>query len=254
MAPLIEGMHRDGAKWSKLKGDYMWKNKMYYRRRTKFAVYQIATTLINVGQPLGMSALKSYLKLPKTIDGYPGSSVDSTDFTAAFALNTASCIFICLFFGAALFFDLFWPERVERRGVQWAWKWVAAACCIVQLVACVGTGYVVFAREVTIHGVTDKEHEKISENWSGAPLRYRDDGIAMACFILCSIGWVFLLWSTIFMWETYYFINKTGSVFKDLAMARSKKEGFDSESASLSESTHYRPIHGESMRYESARY
>ncbi|KAF4944652.1 hypothetical protein FSARC_14613 [Fusarium sarcochroum] len=83
MAPLIEGIHRDGAKWCKFKGDYMWKNKLYYRRRTKFAVYQIATALINVGQLLGMSALKfmSYSKLPKTIDGYPDSHGDLTDFT-----------------------------------------------------------------------------------------------------------------------------------------------------------------------------
>jgi hypothetical protein len=57
MAPLIQNMAWKDAQWSKFKRDYMW-NNVYHLRRTKLAVYQLATTSIGVAHALSDVTLK----------------------------------------------------------------------------------------------------------------------------------------------------------------------------------------------------
>lgn len=57
MTPLVQNIAWKDAKWSKFKRDYMW-NNVYYLRRSKFIVYQLATIFIGVGHVISDFTLK----------------------------------------------------------------------------------------------------------------------------------------------------------------------------------------------------
>lgn len=66
MAPLIRNMARRDAQWSKFKSSYMW-NDTYHLRRTKFVVYQLATTIVGVAQGLGIASLRRTCPIGPTL-------------------------------------------------------------------------------------------------------------------------------------------------------------------------------------------
>jgi hypothetical protein len=101
---------------------------------------------------------------------------------------------LSLFFGAALFFDLFWPEREEAPCVQWAWKLGAAAASTFQLVASIATTVIVATHGVRIYRVSAEERNIILENWKGHPLVYRQDSLAVAAVVFGWIVGVFTVW------------------------------------------------------------
>ncbi|RFU28730.1 hypothetical protein B7463_g7612, partial [Scytalidium lignicola] len=183
MAPLIRNMSWHDAKWSKFKRSYMW-NKVYYLRRTKFTVYQLATTIVNVTQGLGIAVLK----------GFPDAHIDTSDIVGSFAFNIFSCLFIALLFGAAVFFDLFWPERKEARCIQWTWKLSAAASSVFQLGAALATTIVVVTHSPRISGVSVEQENAIRENWKGTPLVYQQENLALAAVAFCWVEWLFTFW------------------------------------------------------------
>ena len=53
---------------------------------------------------------------------HPGSHVHNDDFVGIASYNIFIGIAVSTIFGAAFFFDLFWPERTESRSVRMAWK------------------------------------------------------------------------------------------------------------------------------------
>lgn len=53
-----------------------------------------------------------------------------SDIISSFGFNSFSCITLGLIFGAAVFFDLSWPERRKARSTQWAWKLGATASTV----------------------------------------------------------------------------------------------------------------------------
>ncbi|KAH8808821.1 hypothetical protein F5884DRAFT_753338 [Xylogone sp. PMI_703] len=210
MAPLIRNMSRHDAQWSKFKSSYMW-NNVYYLRRSKFAVYQLATTMVNVVNGVGISTLKQYNKIQgKNIPDFPNASVDTSDFVGSFAFNVFACVFLAIFFGAAVFFDLFWPEREEAPVIQWTWKLCAAASSTFMLAASLAITVIVAAHGVQINGVTAEQERIIRANWDGPSLEYRHDGRALATVVTCWVTAVFTIWSTIIMWRAYAHNNKYG--------------------------------------------
>ncbi|RFU24696.1 hypothetical protein B7463_g11640, partial [Scytalidium lignicola] len=210
MAPLIRNMSRHDAQWSKFKSSYMW-NKVYYLRRSKFAVYQLATTMVNVVQGVGISTLKQYDRIQgKDIPGFPDARVDTSDFVSSFAFNTFACVFLALFFGAAVFFDLFWPEREEAPIIQWTWKLSAAASSTFTLAAALTISIIVATHGIHINGVSAEQESIIRANWNGPSLEYRHDNRALATVVTCWVTVVFTIWSTIIMWRAYAHNNKYG--------------------------------------------
>ena len=211
MAPLIENMSWHDAQWSKFRHSYMY-NKIYYLRRTKFVVYQLTTNIVNVVQGLDISALKrTYCDScggPKLIDrlieynglqkqsipGFPGARIDTSDLVGSFAFTIFSCIFLGLLFSAAVFFDLFWPERKEARCIQWTWKLSAAASSVFQLAAALAITIVVATHGVHIHGVSVEQENIIRREWNGPPLAYHQEGRALATVVTCWIVWLFTSW------------------------------------------------------------
>lgn len=57
MAPVIWGLDLAEFKWSKFKSSYMFGNKDYHLRRTKFVVYQLALIFCVVSESLGTAVL-----------------------------------------------------------------------------------------------------------------------------------------------------------------------------------------------------
>lgn len=59
--------------------------------------------------------------------------VDNDDIVGAASFNIFVGIAVAFIFGSAFFFDLFWPERHENRGVRVAWKICAVAVSLMTL-------------------------------------------------------------------------------------------------------------------------
>ena len=57
MAPVIWGLDLKDMQWYKFGNTYMWKNRDYHMRRTKFIVYQLAMISMVVSESLGTAAL-----------------------------------------------------------------------------------------------------------------------------------------------------------------------------------------------------
>jgi len=54
---VIWGLDLADMQWGKFKSSYMFKNRDYHLRRTKFAVYQLAMILCVVSESLGTDVL-----------------------------------------------------------------------------------------------------------------------------------------------------------------------------------------------------
>lgn len=63
MAPTIWGLNLGDMQWGKFKSSYMFKNRDYHLRRTKFVVYQLALIFMVLSESLGTSALSSTTSL-----------------------------------------------------------------------------------------------------------------------------------------------------------------------------------------------
>ena len=99
-----------------------------------------------------------------------------------------------LLFGAAIFFDLFWPERKEARCIQWTWKLSAAAASVFQLAACLATTVIVATHRVQMDGVSVEQQNSIRRNWNEAPLVYRHEARAVATVVTAWIVWLSTFW------------------------------------------------------------
>jgi uncharacterized membrane protein len=58
------------------------------------------------------------------------AAVYNDDFVGIASYNIFVGIIVATIFGAAFFFDLFWPERHESRVVRLAWKICAVAITV----------------------------------------------------------------------------------------------------------------------------
>lgn len=63
----------------------------------------------------------------------PNAIEHNDSYVGMASYNIFSGIFVATVFGAAFFFDLFWPARHEDRGVRLAWKGCSVAACIFML-------------------------------------------------------------------------------------------------------------------------
>lgn len=208
MTRLIEGLDRKDMKWSKFKSSYMY-NNVYYKRRTKFIVYQLATTSIGIGHIFGDLAMKGQFKLPAKLTTrmanykadyihqqkdswpeFPRASINNTTFIATFAFNLASCSLIAIILTLALLFDLFWPERRETSGVQTTWKLSALFASVCQLAASLVTTIVVASQQASVTGIPPESLAAFKDTIQ-TPLKYSQDTKAVIAITLCWVGCAF---------------------------------------------------------------
>lgn len=105
-------------------------------------VYQFAMILTVVSESIGTAALSgksrfsmsieptNSLLLTDYVDQQDGISrrsggkamVQNNDIVGVLSYNIFIGIAVATIFGSGFFFDLFWPERHESKGVKLAWK------------------------------------------------------------------------------------------------------------------------------------
>ena len=80
-----------------------------------------------VSESLGTAALSDYLKQQDYVQSqHPAGAEYNNDYIGIASFNIFSGIYVAFVFGGAFFFDLFFPERREDRGIRIAWR-----CCSV---------------------------------------------------------------------------------------------------------------------------
>lgn len=66
MAPVIWGLDLKEMQWGKFKSSYMFGNRDFHLRRTKFVVYQLALIFCVVSESLGTAVLSGTFKVSRT--------------------------------------------------------------------------------------------------------------------------------------------------------------------------------------------
>ncbi|CBY00572.1 hypothetical protein IAQ61_011493, partial [Plenodomus lingam] len=205
----IWGLDLREIQWAKFKNSYMW-NKDYHMRRTKFIIYQLAMIPTVVSESLGTAALSDYNHQQNYVSRNPGATVHNNNFIAIASYNIFVGIYVATIFGSAFFFDLFWPERHQSSAVKLAWKLCSVLACLFTLSCALVYTYIVATQRAYISGPNRVESERLLKEYNGSPLRYADNGRAVASVVLLWVGMVFTFASTYLLWHSLAHIDAHG--------------------------------------------
>lgn len=131
--------------------------------------------------------------------------VYNNDFVGVASFNIFAGIFVAFIFGAAFFFDLFWPERHESKSVLIAWKVCGVLSTIFYLASALALT-VITANHCGYFrgpaGVNDGYGQSLLSQFSkdgGTPLCYRKNSRAVASVVFSWLGFVSVLGSCILL-------------------------------------------------------
>ncbi|KAJ6001154.1 hypothetical protein N7481_001563 [Penicillium waksmanii] len=170
---VIWGLDLHEIHYSKFKSSYMF-SRAYHLRCTKMIVYQLAMILCVCSESVGTAALSAtffidcldnrrmlrcsatpldYLDQQSMLQGqHPGVKIHNNDFIGGFSYNIFVGICVAWVFGAAFFFDLFWPERHESRAVRLAWRICAVIITFMMLGSALTISVITAMHEAEITG------------------------------------------------------------------------------------------------------
>lgn len=100
-------------------------------------------------------------------------------------------IYVATIFGSAFFFDLFWPERRESSAVKLAWRICSILACLLTLACALAYTDIVARHSAYVSGVNAAETQRLLAMYGGSPMRYRDNGRAIASVVFLWPGMVF---------------------------------------------------------------
>ncbi|KIV79090.1 hypothetical protein PV11_06676 [Exophiala sideris] len=207
---VIWGLDLKDMQWAKFKSSYMFGNKDYHLRRTKFVVYQIAMIFCVVSESVGTAALSDYVKQQSAIESlHSSASVHNDDFVGIASYNIFVGIAVATIFGAAFFFDLFFPERYEPRNIRWAWRISALVVTLMTFADALALTVIVATGKAWI-SADSQDQEEIARERINPPLRYRDNGRAIASVVCLWIGLVGTIASCIILWLYYNHLETYG--------------------------------------------
>jgi H+/Cl- antiporter ClcA len=188
--PVIWGLDLRDMQWSKFKSSYMFGNKDYHLRRTKFVVYQVAMICCVVSESIGTAALSDYVDQQQTIERlHSSASVHNDDFVGIASYNIFCGVAVATIFGAGFFFDLFFPERYEPRNIRWAWR-LSALFVTLCTIACAFAFTVIVATGNAWISANSEDARQIAQEDLSPPTRYRDNGRAIAATVFLWIGMI----------------------------------------------------------------
>lgn len=158
---VIWGLDLHEMQWSKFKSSYMF-NKIYHLRRTKMVVYQLAMILCVCSESVGTAALADYTDQQSFVENLNNlAAVYNDDFVGIASYNIFVGVAVATIFGAAFFFDLFWPERHESAAVRLAWKISAVVISIMCLADAIAMTVIVATRRSYVSGVDASEARRL---------------------------------------------------------------------------------------------
>jgi lipid-A-disaccharide synthase-like uncharacterized protein len=118
-------------------------------------------------------------------------TVHNNNFVGIASYNIFVGIFVATIFGAAFFFDLFWPERMESKAVKLAWKICSVFACLLTLSCALAYTYIVASKSAYVSGTNAARAQELLAAYGGSPLRYRKNGRAVASVVFLWPGMVF---------------------------------------------------------------
>jgi len=220
---VIWGLDLRDMQWGKFKSSYMFGNRDYHLRRTKFVVYQLAMILCVCSESVGTAALSDYVKEQDIIQNlHISARVHNDDFIGIASYNIFCGIAVATIFGAAFFFDLFWPERYEPWNIRLSWRISAVVVSIMTLADALAFTVIVAMHRATITA-DNADTAAIAREKINPPLVYRHNGRAIASVVLLWLGWVATVASTFILFASYKH-NEDFGPKTDTALKREQAE------------------------------
>ena len=122
---------------------------------------------------------------------HTSARVHNDNFVGIASYNIFVGVYIATIFGAAFFFDLFWPERWEPVNIRWWWRGCAVFACIMCLADAIAFTVIVVDYKSTITAntldATAIAQEKLNQNPN---IVYRHNGRAVASVVFLWLGLV----------------------------------------------------------------
>lgn len=184
-------------------------------RRTKFIIYQCAMIFLVVSESIGTAVLSDYLKQRKDLaKQFPGIHVFNNDYIGIASYNIFVGVFSAIVFGAAFFFDLFFPNRYEPTWVQNMWMGGA----VFSSVAGLGDA-LAYTIILALHSEVISNYDMhdpallaaLAQHQNKTPISYKHSGRAIASVVFLWAGWVCSVASTVVMITFYRHCRKYGS-------------------------------------------
>jgi hypothetical protein len=116
--------------------------------------------------------------------------VHNDDLVGAASYNIFVGIFVATIFGAGFFFDLFWPERAESASVKLAWRICAIIAAVCALSSALTMTVIVASHAAYVTGTDAASAQRLLAEYGGSPLRYRDNGRAIASVVFIWPGFL----------------------------------------------------------------
>lgn len=116
------------------------------------------------------------------------AKVYNDDFVGAASYNIFVGVAVATIFGAAFFFDLFWPERRETPAVKLAWKISAVVVTIMLLGDALTLTIIMATKTARIGGVEKERAKELLKLFEKPPLSYRKDAEAIASVVFVWLG------------------------------------------------------------------
>ncbi|KAF2267796.1 hypothetical protein CC78DRAFT_456514 [Lojkania enalia] len=207
---VIWGLDLKEMQWGKFKSSYMWNNE-YHLRRTKFIVYQTAMIFCVVSESLGTAALSDYVDQQDWIaEHYPGATVHNNNFVGIASYNIFVGVYVATIFGSAFFFDLFWPERHESRGVKLAWRICSVLACMFTLSSALAFTVIVATKSAYVSGANAATAQRLLAEYGGSPMKYQDNGRAITSIVFLWPGTLATFLSQCLLWHSVSYIDAHG--------------------------------------------
>jgi len=200
-------------------------------------VYQIAMILCVCSESVGTAALKDYVDEQNGILLRSGGKahVHNDDIVGILSYNIFIGIAVATIFGSGFFFDLFWPERRESRGVKLAWKASSVLVSLAALGDALALTVIVAKHNAHISGVDDAMAAfYFKSNGKPNPV-YRKNAYCVASTVLLWPGVVASFASTYIMWKSL--------AHNDVFGARSLRSRTKGEEASVDMASMSTPPH-----------
>lgn len=131
-----------------------------------------------------------YVKQQSRIERlHSSAAVHNDDFVGIASYNIFVGIAVATVFGAAFFFDLFFPERYEPRNIRWSWRLSALFVTLLTFADAIALTVIVATGNAWI-SANSQDAAAIAQKDLNPPLRYRDNGRAIASVVFLWIGLV----------------------------------------------------------------